>query len=57
MPTDMPHVVITLTCEAGHTMGIYVDEMTAKYPLWCGECDDTMSGKYPFTITTSISRK
>lgn len=50
-------VTIWLYCEAGHLMGTYTDQMAAKYPLWCRVCYDTMSGKYPFTIKTSITNQ
>jgi hypothetical protein len=61
-PTEIPapdarvtHVRITVTCDAGHVIGTWLDTIEEKYPFWCDECDDDKrTGKYPWKLTTEV---
>lgn len=59
MPADSPpagqHVEITITGGCGHVLGTWTDSVSEKYPVWCIECEETLTGKYPWTITTRIT--
>ena len=51
--SDVSRVIIRLYCDDDHLMGTYFNEVSEKYPLYCSQCEDTVSGKYPFTIVAT----
>jgi len=48
------YVEITMSCQYEHVMGVYRDKIDDRLPLHCGECDGTVSGMFPFKITTKV---
>jgi hypothetical protein len=48
-------VEITVTCECGKILGIWIDAIDEKYPFWCEDCDEyKREGKYPWSLKTTI---
>lgn len=49
------HIKLTVTCDAGHVLGTWMNAIEDKYPFYCEECDDDKrTGAYPWTLTAEI---
>lgn len=47
------HVKIGVKLDCGHTL-TYTDSIAEKYPFYCEPCQETPTGKYPWTLATEI---
>lgn len=51
----MMHVKMSVYCGSGgygcgSLIGEYYDHIDEKYPFYCEECEETTSGKWPWSI-------
>lgn len=40
----------------GALIGTFYDKVADKYPFWCSSCEETTSGKYPWTLYATIEQ-
>jgi hypothetical protein len=47
-------VLMTVWCGCGTKLGDFWDRIEEKYPFWCGTCEETTNGKYPWRLDAQV---